>query len=221
MIWVYLTNFTTGWLKYCLNDRNLTKPDFYMNSRFYRVSHLVTPVISAAKKSGSEFQKVKPVANTLYCSLDFCPADLPTKYLLKERAQGFDPIALIVPLCLLLVQMLRLPSSTCPNWSRKCSDTRQSLTPVVDHTTSSRRIHDGCVLPYTACRLYGPLLEHKLQNFSIVMCTEYGVELLMGWFSLNPLFALAGVDDMVNWDWGPRSTPWYKSEAEDSRATTS
>jgi hypothetical protein len=30
------------------------------------------------------------------------------------------------------------------------------------------------------------------------MCTEYGVEVLMGWFALNPLFALAGVDDMVN-----------------------
>ena len=40
VIWVYLTNFTTGWLKYRLNDRNLTEPDFYMNSHFYRESHV-------------------------------------------------------------------------------------------------------------------------------------------------------------------------------------
>jgi len=39
VIWVYLTNLTTGQLKYYFNNKNPTKLDCYMNSPFYRVTH--------------------------------------------------------------------------------------------------------------------------------------------------------------------------------------
>jgi len=65
VIWDYLTNFTSGWLKYHLNDKNLTKPDFYMNSRFYRASlsrHLNSKWEAVGKLNGSRLG-ISPVTH--------------------------------------------------------------------------------------------------------------------------------------------------------------
>ena len=48
------------------------------------------------------------------------------------------------------------------------------------------------------------------------MCTEYGVELLMGWLALDALFALAGVDDMINY--GRRASGQHLVDANVSKS---